>query len=239
MTVDLFEVLEATWPPVARVTKGVVTYRDGGGGGNRVSATTVSPGFEATDLDRLDQGPGGGAAPVMIRGARDAALDLALTARGYGIRDATLFYAAPCKDLARPIPPLAGILSDGPLAALNEVWTEGGIGAERQAIMARAVGPKSWILGRHRDKAAGAAFVALYQDTAMLHAIEVRPTERRNGVASALVARAATWAQSKDATTLILAVTEANTGARSAYASLGMTVVGNYHYRTQPGPPLI
>jgi ribosomal protein S18 acetylase RimI-like enzyme len=39
------------------------------------------------------------------------------------------------------------------------------------------------------------------------------------------------WAQDNGATVFSLVVTEANSGARKLYASLGLNVVGQYHYR--------
>ena len=45
---------------------------------------------------------------------------------------------------------------------------------------------------------------------------------------------AACWAEAEGATTLALAVTTRNAAARALYASLGMAVVGQYHYRMKP-----
>ena len=53
------------------------------------------------------------------------------------------------------------------------LWAEGGIGPARLAVMDRVTLPKTAILGRTGDRAAGVAFVAATGDCAMLHALEV------------------------------------------------------------------
>ena len=66
---------------------------------------------------------------------------------------------------------------------------------------------------------------------AVLHALEVAPAMRRQGVAHNILRAAGAWAQDHGAETLVLLVTEANAAARALYASLKMDVVGQYHYR--------
>ena len=78
---------------------------------------------------------------------------------------------------------------------------------------------------------AGVAFVAANGDAAFLHALEVRPALRRQGTAVNILKMAAKWAISQGAGQLALAVTLANGPANHLYASLGMAVVGRYHYR--------
>jgi len=118
-----------------------------------------------------------------------------------------------------------------PMAIAADLWAEGGIGPARLAVMQRAAEPKTVILGRAGDRASGAAFVAIHQGTAMLHALEVTPAQRRQGSAHNILRAAAVWAQENGAETLSLVVTTANAAARRLYASFGMQVVGNYHYR--------
>nr|WP_279578098.1 GNAT family N-acetyltransferase [Paracoccus versutus] len=81
-----------------------------------------------------------------------------------------------------------------------------------------------------QDRAAGAAFVALDGPVAMIHAIEVVPALRRQGVAGWLIRMAATWAEVQGATRLALAVGRANAGARAAYDRLGFAELGGYGY---------
>jgi ribosomal protein S18 acetylase RimI-like enzyme len=97
--------------------------------------------------------------------------------------------------------------------------------------MARVSGPKTAILGRINDRAAGTAFVALHEQTAMLHALHVLPGQRRQGIAAHMMRAAALWAQDQGAQRFSVVVTSANTAALALYASLGMTIVGHYHYR--------
>ena len=61
-----------------------------------------------------------------------------------------------------------------PLQIAAELWAEGGIGPARLAVMERVQGPKTVILARAQDRAAGVAFVALHDGMAMLHGLEGR-----------------------------------------------------------------
>lgn len=229
----LAALMEASWPPARRFDLGPVTLRDGQGGGKRVSAATCDRVPSAAELDaaeagmaRLDQ-----PALFLIR-AGDEALDAVLAARGYGIVDPVVAYAGPAATLAEPAPPpLAAFPHWPPLAVTAALWAEGGIGPARIAVMERARGPKTAILARAADRPVGAAFVACDGDAAMLHALEVAPAARRQGSARAILRVAAGWARDQGAATLALVVTRGNSPARGLYASLGMQIVGQYHYR--------
>lgn len=183
--------------------------RDGAGGGKRVSAATLV-------------GPVAGELPplVMVRDGEDA-LDAVLAANGYVVVDPVVVYAGPCvgmeTDAAAHWPP-----SD----AARAVWAQGGIGPERVAVMERVKGPRTVIANE-----AGAAFVAIAGDTAMLHALEVTPQFRRRGAARQILGAASAWAAEQGASVFSLVVTEGNVPARALYAALGMDVVARYHYR--------
>ena len=97
--------------------------------------------------------------------------------------------------------------------------------------MHRAKGPKAAILARQNDRPAGVAYVAMHGKTAMLHALEVIPAHRRQGVANNIMGRAAIWAQDKGATEFSVICVRENTGANALYTSLNMQIMGNYHYR--------
>jgi GNAT superfamily N-acetyltransferase len=97
--------------------------------------------------------------------------------------------------------------------------------------MDRVQGPKTALLARNGDRPAGVAFVACHGSEAMLHALEVLPANRRQGVGRTLLHAAANWAASQGATRLSLVVTRQNAAARALYARLGMECVGQYHYR--------
>ncbi len=101
--------------------------------------------------------------------------------------------------------------------------------------MARAAGPSRAFLGRAGDKPAAAAFVALHDGLAMVHALEVAPVHRRKGVARHVMGAAALWARREGAHTIGCFVTRENAGARALYAGLGLTEATAYHYRVDPG----
>lgn len=232
----LHPAVEATWPPSAASRFGPWTIRKGPGG-KRVSAATAEAPFRPEDvadaeraMERMGQPP-----LFMIRDG-DAELDAALDAAGYGIVDPTLLYAIPVAALAnRPVPPASAFRIWPPLAIMRSLWAAGGIDPDRVAVMDRAAEPRTALLARMEDRAAGCAFAACRGDCAMIHAIEVARPFRRKGAASNLLRSAAFWAQDRGAACLALAVTCANGAARSLYASLGFAVVGQYHYRARPG----
>lgn len=229
----LDQVMAATWPAAHLHRVGPWTIRDGQGGGQRVSATTANGGWSDEDIPlaeaamaRLGQGN------LFLIRAQDGMLDQALQARGYRIKDPVLAYAAPVAELADPAPPgMAAFAHWPPLAICRQIWDEAGIGPARLAVMDRALGPKCAILARSNDHPSGVAFVAVHENTAMLHALEVVPNARRQGSAHNMLRAAAVWAQQNGADTLSLVVTVANAPARALYASLKMEVVGDYHYR--------
>jgi GNAT superfamily N-acetyltransferase len=173
-----------------------------------------------------------GQSPLFVLRPGEEALDAALAARGYALHDPVVAYAAPVADLAAVEPPfLTSFPHWPPLAVARQLWDEGGIGPARIAVMERAAGPRTCILGRAGDRAAGVAFVAVHGHVAMLHALEVAPALRRNGCGHNILRAAALWARDHGAETLTLLVTERNLAARALYASLGLMVVGQYHYR--------
>jgi GNAT superfamily N-acetyltransferase len=223
----LTEVMEATWPPARVWQDGPLTFRDGAGGGKRVSAASCHGTWTTGDLAALDTM----AEPLVLIRPGDAALDAALDARGWRIVDPVVAYAAPVAGLLADLPPLAAFPHWPPLAIARSLWEEGGIGPARVAVMGRAPGPKAAILARDGDRPAGVAFVACHGTEAMLHALEVRPAHRRRGIGKTLLHAAALWAADEGAQRLSVVVTERNSAARALYARLGMQVVGQYHYR--------
>jgi GNAT superfamily N-acetyltransferase len=225
----LFEVMEATWPPARRWPLGPFLLRDGAGGGKRVSAASVAGDWTGADLAAAEAAM---AEPLFLIGPQDGALDAALAQRGYRVVDPVLAYAAPVAVVAGDGPQrMSAFAHWPPMEIARSLWAEGGIGPARLAVMARAAGPRTAVLGRTADRASGVAFVAMHGPIAMLHALEVSPAFRRQGSAHNILSAAARWAQDHGAETLSLVVTEANAPARALYASHGMSVVGQYHYR--------
>lgn len=229
----LAQVMQDSWPAAESHRLGPWLIRDGAGGGKRVSAVSALGPWQAEDIalaeaaqDRLGQ------PRLFAIGATDQALDQALAARGYQVIDPVLAYAAPVERLAGPLPPVTAFALWPPLAIQRALWREGDIGPARLAVMARCQGPHCALLGRIHDRAAGVGFVALSgQDEAMLHALHIDPAQRRQGLARHMMTAAANWAAEAGAQRLSLVVTQGNSAARGLYASLGMEIVGAYHYR--------
>lgn len=232
---DLFAALSATWLPAEARRVGAWTLRRGEGGGNRVSAATLDGGDAGNDIAAAEAGMRAwGQDPLFMVRPGEAALDAMLIARGYVIRDPVILLEAPPARLAFDAPEERVIYGPAALAVMNEIWEAGGIGPAKRAAMARVDGQRTYLLGRIGDRPAGCGFAALHGAIAMLHGLEVAAAARRQGVGSALVRGAATWAVEIGALSLALAVTEANATARQLYARLGMTEAARYHYRLAP-----
>ena len=234
MTDPLLALIDATWPAAQTVTAGGFRLRIGQGGGSRVSSATLDLPLDQADIDAAiachrahHQTP-----LFMIRTPEDA-LDAALAARGFALQDPTVEYRAPLETLAGDIPPVTAFAHWPPLAIATDLWAENGIGPERQAIMARAAGPKTCILGRSQDRAAGVAFVAIHDRTAMLHALVIADRMRRQGLARHMLREASRWALAQGAHDLSLVVRTDNAPAVALYQALGMTRGRQYHYRIE------
>ncbi len=232
---DLLAVTDATWPAAALHRAGAFTLREGRGGGQRVSSATAAAPWAETDIDAAEALHAAlGQVPLFMLRHGEGALDAALDARGYRLKDPVNAYDCAIATLtAAPEDPMGAFAAWPPLAIMRDLWAEGGIGAGRVAVMERAAGPKTAILGRVSDRASGAAFVAIAGKTAMLHALHVRPGLRRQGSAVKIMRTAANWAQDHGAKRFSVLVTEANAAANTLYASLGMEIVGHYHYRSE------
>lgn len=230
----LHAALEATWPPADRHPCGPFTLREGLGGGKRVSAATLEgTATQAQIASAEDEMRALGQAPLfMIREQPD--LDAALKARGYGIVDPTIFYAAPAAAIAEPPRPVALLSCWPPLAIQRQLWADAGIGPARLAVMARACAPRNAFIARFQNRAAGVGFAAIHNGIAMLHALEIVPDFRRQGVARYMVRGIADWALGQGADWFALAVTERNMAARALYSALNMAEAGKYHYRQLP-----
>jgi N-acetylglutamate synthase len=238
--VRIAEAIAATWPPEAVREVGPFRVALGGGGGNRVSAAqlTATGGdggtFDGAEIAAVAevQRASGQEALFMVMDWQEP-LDAVLAGAGFTSRDATLILAAGISTVAEAPPPVRCFDIWPPLAVQEEIWAGGGIGPARLAVMARAVGPRTSIFGRIGDRPAGTAFVALHGDIAMLHALEIAPRARRQGLARTMVRAAAHWAKGQGATVFSALVTRNNAPALGLYASLGMEAVGQYHYRVQ------
>lgn len=237
----ILDIVEATWPPAATRRLGPWTIRDGAGGGKRVSAATVNgPVTPMTDA-AIPQAEAAMAALnqphlFMIRPGEEA-LDAMLRDRGYVVIDPVTAYACETAALLdAPVTEAAGYPVWPPLTAQKDIWAAGGIGPARLAVMHRAGGDKCAILGRRDGRAAGTAFVAIHDGIAMLHALEVAPEHRRQGIARHILRQSAKWALDHGASVFSLVTTSENLPSNALYTSLNMSIVGHYHYRVNSRP---
>lgn len=226
--------IDATWPAAEVVEAEGWRLRRGDSGGKRVSAATaLAPGASVAAAEKRmavwDQHP-----LFMIR-SQDTALDADLAARGFRAVDPTILYAGPTTLAVTTAEGARPIEASFPLAVMQRLWAEGGIGPGRLAVMARTEGPRCYILARAGDHPAGVGFVAVGDGIAMLHAVEVAPKFRRKGIGRTIAAAALRWAEDRGARTLALATTQENSAANGLYRKLGLVLVGGYHYRIGPG----
>jgi N-acetylglutamate synthase len=228
---DLHAANLASAPAEEEVALGPWRLRRGGGGRRAMAATLEGPlgkGDAAVAMARMRAW---GQRPVFQVRAGEDGLDAALAAEGLVREGETVILAAPAASVAHREPDVLVIDCEGPLAALAEIWRAAGIGPERLAGMARVPQPKRFLLGRLRDRPAGAAFVSAAGGVAMLNALEVVERARRQGLGRRMVGWAGAWAADAGAATLAVAVEAGNAPARALYAGLGMVPAGAYHYR--------
>lgn len=235
MTLDalqLYDVVESTWPPARIWSDGPWTLRDGAGGGKRVSAATGSGGVVDGDIAPAEAAMREiGQTPLFMIREGDDALDALLAARGYDLIDEVVLYKAPIGILTDlPIPPVTCFPIWEPLAIMSEIWAQGGIGPERLDVMERAK-IKTGVLARWNEQPAGVAFAGVHDGVAMVHAVEVLPHQRKQGVAQWLMRAAAIWAENQGATQIAVLCVTANKPANALYTKLGFARAGTYHYR--------
>lgn len=234
-----YDVIDGTWPAASYRHHGVWTLREGCGGGSRVSAATLADpnaGFAGADIDSAETAMRDMGQPriFMIREG-ETRLDQDLAQRGYVFKDPVTIYACPPAQLTdQPLPRVTVFSIWEPLAIIREIWAAGGIGKSRLAIMDRAAGPKTSFLCRHNDKPAGAAYAAIHDRVAMVHAVEILAHQRRGGMGGWVMRAVAFWADEQGAENLSVMCTVENTAANALYTSLGMRPVGQYHYRHLP-----
>lgn len=233
----LFDVVDGTWPAARYVHRDPWTLREGQGGGSRVSAASAEGPADADDVAAAENAMRAmGQRPLFMIRPGEAELDALLAARGYAMVDPVVAYACPVGRLTDiPVPRVTVLPVWEPLAIMREIWGQAGIGPARLAVMERAKGPKTGLLARYNDKPGGTAFVAIHDGVAMLHALEILPHQRKQGLGKWMMRGAAHWAEKHGAHTLSALCTRANAGANALYSALGMSVVGQYHYRAFPG----
>ncbi len=231
----LYAVIDATWPAASQHQLGPWLVRDGQGGGQRVCSTLAVAPVTVDDLPAAENAMQALGQPLifMIREG-ETALDKMLEAAGYSIVDPVNLYVTPVSELATQCPPrLTTFDIWEPLAIMREIWTRGGIGPRRLAVMERANCIKTGLLGRANNRPAATGYVAIHDRVAMVHALEVLPDHRRAGMGRYMMRQAAFWAMDNGATHMSVLCTQANVAANALYSSLGLTLVGHYHYRNK------
>ena len=232
----LFDAVEATWPAAAYHRHGPCLLRDGRGGGKRVSSISVETGWTTDDITVAERACTDlGQTPLFQLRRGQTELDAELAKRGYQVVDPVDLLAAPVSALTADLGRLDTLPSWPPLAVQAEIWAGGGIGPARLAVMDRAAGPKTALLGRHNDHPVATAFIACHGPIAMLHALEVVPEARRQGIARVMMQGAANWAARQGAQDLAVLVVKTNQPAQNLYKSLGMAAMGHYFYRIKRG----
>jgi GNAT superfamily N-acetyltransferase len=234
-TADLFAAVDATWPAARMFEESNWTFREGQGGGKRVSAATVIDPSQSMDIAFAEEKMAAlEQEPLFMLRPEDEALDQELAALGYVVVDPVQLLVLPANRLTDvPIPRVTTFAIWEPLAIMAEIWAKGGIGPARLNVMARAE-TKTAILARWNEKPAGVGFVAAHGDIAMVHAVEVLKAQRGQGVAQWIMRQAAFWAQDNGASTLAVLCTKSNVAALALYSRLGFTPAGYYHYRKKP-----
>lgn len=232
----LFDAVEATWPAAAYHRRGPWLVRDGQGGGKRVSSVSARLGWADADIPDAEAACRElGQVPLFQLRTGQGDLDQALAARGYDVIDPVDLLACPVANLQADLDRLAAIPCWPPLAVQAEIWREGGIGPARLAVMDRAIGPKTALLGRANDHPVATAYIACHGSIAMLHGLEVSNSARRQGIGRVVMQGAANWAARHGAQNLAVLVVKSNRAAQKLYSSLGMRPAGHYFYRIKKG----
>lgn len=223
---------DTTWPAAAYAAIGGFRVGRAMGGGGRVGAARAVGAWDAADIPAVERQHAAWDQPASFAVMEgDAALADALRAHGFVATAPTLILQIPAATLAAgPIPPVTAFEVWPPLAIQQDLWVAAGIGPARQAVMSRVSLPRTAILGRVEDRAAGAAFVAVDGQTAMLHALAVLPRWQRKGLAGWMLRRTGMFAARHGAQVLALAVSEPDGPARALYDAAGFETVGRYHY---------
>ncbi|MEM6587692.1 MAG: GNAT family N-acetyltransferase [Pseudomonadota bacterium] len=230
----LYAAIDATWPAAHTRMMGPWMLREGQGGGKRVSAATATRDADEADVTAAEEAMG--QAPLFMIQEGQQGLDALLAARGYEVIDPVNLYYGSLTGMAETPPPRARVFTIWPpLEIQKDIWAEGGIGPARVAVMHRAEREKTAIFGRYENSPAGTAFVAIHQGIAMVHAVEVLADHRKLGVGRMMTEHAARWARGAGAKHMAVLCTKANAGANALYASMGLKVVGEYHYRHLKG----
>ncbi len=229
---QLLRVAEATWPTQTRLLEPPWVLRQSKGGGKRVTAASADGSVTQSDVNDAEERMIALGQKPLFSVLPDSETDTILAQLGYEAVDETWLYQCPIGALAdRDVPPVTAFPIWPPLQLARDIWADGGIGADRIAVMERAACEKTTILGRVNDRAGGVVYGGLHEGCIMVHALEILESQRRHGLARSLMIAAAKWGAAREATHIALLVTKANTAANALYTRLGMAPQQGYHYR--------
>lgn len=230
---DIFEAIDVTWPAEKFLEIPKWKLRRSAKGGKRVSAATAIGAPDISDIklaenkmaqwhqDKL----------FMIK-KNEILLDEALSASGYRVIDPTNIWSISSKNLSiQKTLPVKTFTIFPPLAIQRELWRANHIPPSRIEIMDRVKTHKTTIFGRINARPAASAFVAVSNKFAMVHALVVDKKCRRQGMGKFVMQKVGSWAYQMGAESVVALCTEKNCSANILYKSLGMQVIGKYHYR--------
>ena len=224
--------IRATWPPSALHRVGPFDLPAERRGTRRATSARLRAGGTATDADiAAVEAARPGTVFGTVDGVEDDLADR-LRARGYADGGVSDLMAGPAR--RRDTPPVSGFPHWPPLAVCETMWDANGNDAPRRAPAHRAPDPKTAILLRAEDRAAGALFAAIHDGVMVLHMVLTLPRFRRKGVGAIGLAHAAAWGTEHGARTVALPVESSNRAAVALYERGGLRRRGGYRYWSPP-----
>ena len=230
---DIFEAIDVTWPAEKFLEIPKWKLRRSAKGGKRVSAATAIGAPDISDIKLAEN--------KMVQWHQDKLfmikkneilLDEALSASGYRVIDPTNIWSISSKNLSiQKTLPVKAFTIFPPLAIQRELWRANHIPPSKIEIMDRVKTHKTTIFGRINARPAASAFVAVSNKFAMVHALVVDKKCRRQGMGKFVMQKVGSWAYQMGAESVVALCTEKNCSANILYKSLGMQVIGKYHYR--------
>ncbi|GIT92708.1 N-acetyltransferase [Jannaschia pagri] len=227
---QIMAAIRGSWPPSALTQLGPFDLPAETQGTRR--ATSARLRAEATvaaaDIQAVEQARPGTIFGT-IDGVEDAAAEV-LANQGYRAGGISDLMAGPVAPLLGDLPRVSGFAHWPPLEICGTLWDAHGNDATRRAPMYRAAAPRTVILMRAEDRAAGALYVGVQDRLAVLHLVVTLPRMRGKGVGLLALRHAANWAAANGADQLVLPVEADNTAALALYAKGGLVRRGGYRY---------
>lgn len=219
----LYDVTDATWPSAGVKQVDGWLIKNGAGGGKRVSAC-VQMDADANIMIAEEHMLALGQDLLFQIRAGDERLDQNLETLGYDLIDRVILMAGPLVGMHKTF---NGQMENAPTPEMVDIWAEGGIGPARLKVMERA----SCIKAYARIDDAAVAYAAIDQGICMAHAVEVSAKHRRKGLGRKIMRQIAGWASKQGAEFMAVITVQDNIAARTLYQTLGLSEVGEYHYR--------